>query len=145
MENFYEIQLDNGTNITAACENSLILNFGEPCIFRKDFYQDFGRVMRQVSEDQLKQKNQGDGSAFDDPFNKNGELPKILRKASPEEVIQFKENQSTYPAILKTTQQYVSQLSLPMKLVNVHKSFDGKMIVIQFSADGRVDFRELVK
>ena len=32
-----------------------------------------------------------------------------------------------------------------MKLINAHTSFDGKLIIIQFSSDGRVDFRELVK
>ena len=32
-----------------------------------------------------------------------------------------------------------------MKLINAHYSYDGKLITVQFSAEGRVDFRELVK
>ena len=32
-----------------------------------------------------------------------------------------------------------------MKLINAHYAFDGKLLAIQFSAEGRVDFRELVK
>ena len=32
-----------------------------------------------------------------------------------------------------------------MKLINAHSSLDGKLMTIQFSAEGRVDFRELIK
>jgi hypothetical protein len=39
----------------------------------------------------------------------------------------------------------VESLGLEMKLLNAHYSFDSKFITIQFTADGRVDFRELVK
>jgi len=46
---------------------------------------------------------------------------------------------------LRTSAQFVERLKLPMKLINAHYSFDGKLITIQFSADGRIDFRELVK
>jgi cell fate regulator YaaT (PSP1 superfamily) len=55
------------------------------------------------------------------------------------------ENQMRSKGTLRTTQQYIERLNLPMKLINAHHAFDGKMIVIQFSAEGRVDFRELVK
>ncbi len=40
---------------------------------------------------------------------------------------------------------YVKQLSLEMKLVDVHYQFDGKKIFFFYTADGRVDFRELAK
>jgi len=39
----------------------------------------------------------------------------------------------------------VEQMQLPMKLLNASYSFDRKLVTIQFTADGRVDFRELVK
>lgn len=145
MEKLYEIQLDNGTSITASCDNSLILCFGDPCIFRKDFYQDFGKVMREIPQENLQQSHSEKNSSLEDPGKKSGETPQILRIATPEEVLQFKESQTRYPAITQTAQQYIERLALPMKIVNVHSSFDNKMIVIQFSADGRIDFRELVK
>jgi cell fate regulator YaaT (PSP1 superfamily) len=37
------------------------------------------------------------------------------------------------------------RLNLPMKIVDVHFTFDGSRITFAFIADGRVDFRELVK
>ena len=46
---------------------------------------------------------------------------------------------------MRTAAQYIEKLGLPMKLINAHYSFDNKLLAIQFSADGRVDFRELVK
>lgn len=42
-------------------------------------------------------------------------------------------------------QKKVNELGLEMKLVSCEYSFDGKKLVINFSADERVDFRELVK
>ena len=46
---------------------------------------------------------------------------------------------------MSTTQTLVDQLGLEMKLINAHSSLDGKLMTIQFSAEGRVDFRELIK
>ncbi|MCP5062874.1 MAG: stage 0 sporulation protein [Ignavibacteriae bacterium] len=39
----------------------------------------------------------------------------------------------------------VEQLSLEMKLVDIHYQFDGKKIFFFYTSDGRVDFRELAK
>jgi len=41
--------------------------------------------------------------------------------------------------------KFIAQLSLKMKLVDVHYQFDGKKIFFFYTADGRVDFRELAK
>ena len=46
---------------------------------------------------------------------------------------------------MQTAHRFVNSLGLEMKLLNAHYSLDGKLVTIQFSADGRVDFRELVK
>jgi cell fate regulator YaaT (PSP1 superfamily) len=39
----------------------------------------------------------------------------------------------------------ISEHGLPMKLVEVEQTFDGNKIIFYFTADGRIDFRELVK
>jgi cell fate regulator YaaT (PSP1 superfamily) len=46
---------------------------------------------------------------------------------------------------MKTCRDLVREKKLPMKIVNVHLSFDGGKIAFAFIADSRVDFRDLVK
>jgi len=55
------------------------------------------------------------------------------------------ENVMRAKTALRTAHQHVERLKLPMKLLNAHYSFDCKLLSIQFTADGRVDFRQLVK
>ena len=148
MEQIYEIQLDNGARLTANGDDSLCLKPGDNCIFRKDFYQDFGRITRIIpsktsgenSPEAAVSESASDGSSI-----KNADLPRILRKATDTDEGKAAENHARCKSILRTTGEYVERLGLPMKLINAHNSQDGKMITIQFSADGRVDFRELVK
>ena len=46
---------------------------------------------------------------------------------------------------LSVCQQKVAEHKLDMKLVSAEYSFDGSKILFYFTADGRVDFRDLVK
>ena len=46
---------------------------------------------------------------------------------------------------MRTAQGLIDDLKLDMKLLNAHYSLDGKLVTLQFTADGRVDFRQLVK
>ena len=148
MEQIYEIQLDNGTRLTANGDDSLCLNPGDNCIFRKDFYQDFGRITR-IVHSKTSAENSPEStvseSSSDESSVKNADLPRILRKATDIDEGKAAENHARYKSILRTTGEYVERLGLPMKLINARNSHDGKMITIQFNADGRVDFRELVK
>ena len=42
-------------------------------------------------------------------------------------------------------QKKIEEHKLPMKLVDVEYTFDGSKVIFYFTAEGRVDFRELVK
>ena len=72
------------------------------------------------------------------------EIKPILRKASPhdKEKIASKEDKEK---ALDYCRVLVKKHDLPMKLVDVHFSFDESRITFAFIADGRIDFRELVK
>ena len=73
------------------------------------------------------------------------ELPRIIRKADENDLENIQANISKARGAMGTAKQHIEALGLPMKLVNAHYSIDGKLVTIQFCADGRVDFRELVK
>ncbi len=72
-------------------------------------------------------------------------LKPILRKATESDEKAVKENEKKIPAAMEFAEQKIAELNLKMKLIGCEYAFDGKKIVFYFTADGRVDFRELVK
>ncbi len=72
-------------------------------------------------------------------------LKKMLRFATKKDFERIEENHKKEAEALKICEKKVAQHKLQMKLVRVEYSFDGSRIVFFFTADGRVDFRELVK
>lgn len=72
-------------------------------------------------------------------------LKPILRKATESDEKAVKENEKKIPAAMEFAEQKIAELNLKMKLIGCEYAFDGKKIVFYFTADGRIDFRELVK
>ncbi|MDD3704137.1 MAG: regulatory iron-sulfur-containing complex subunit RicT [Victivallaceae bacterium] len=129
MELFYLIQLDNGNRYLAAGSDELSLRCNDWCVVRKDFYHDYGQVIR------IRNSYDGDLKA----------LPRIIRKATVHDKGVANENIMRGKSALRTAEKSVERLNIPMNLLNAHYSYDGKLVLIQFTAEERVDFRELVK
>ena len=72
-------------------------------------------------------------------------LKKVLRIATHDDELQLKENKEKEKKAFEICLQKVDQHQLEMKLVDVEYTFDRSKIIFYFTADGRVDFRELVK
>ena len=72
-------------------------------------------------------------------------LRPIIRIATEKDVKQNEENTKKEEEALKICQQKVSSHQLEMKLVEAEYTFDGAKLTFYFTADGRIDFRELVK
>lgn len=72
-------------------------------------------------------------------------LKPIVRKATKRDVENMKKNEARVPEALALAEEKVKSRNLKMKLVGCEFSFDGKKVVFYFTAEGRVDFRELVK
>lgn len=72
-------------------------------------------------------------------------LKKVIRIATEEDNTQYKENQQKKEKALILCQEKVDKHQLEMKLIDVEYTFDKSKIIFYFTADGRVDFRELVK
>lgn len=94
------------------------------------------------------------GLAFGTVTESNHEVPserivppikKVLRVANERDMQRLKENEEKQNSALKVCEQKVLDHKLDMKLVSAEYSFDGGKITFFFTADGRVDFRELVK
>ena len=72
-------------------------------------------------------------------------LRPVLRIASPEDIKHDEENRQKEQQALKLCQERVLAHKLEMKLIDVQYAFDNSKLLFYFTADGRVDFRDLVK
>lgn len=72
-------------------------------------------------------------------------LKRVIRKASESDTEQLAENERKKARAMEICVQKVADHGLPMKIVDVEYTFDNNKIVFYFSAEGRIDFRELVK
>ncbi len=72
-------------------------------------------------------------------------LKAVQRKATAEDLEQVKKNHEQEKEAFAICVEKIAARGLPMKLVGVEYTFDINKIVFYFTADGRVDFRELVK
>ena len=81
-------------------------------------------------------------SEIDFPQKSSG---KFIRFATTEDVSEEKHLQKIAKEEMQLCKQMVKEMSLPMKIVDVEHIFGGERIIFYFMADGRIDFRELVK
>ena len=72
-------------------------------------------------------------------------LRPVLRLATPEDEKKVEENHKKEAKAAQICQQKIAEHKLEMKLVDVEYNFEGNKILFFFTAEGRVDFRELVK
>ena len=72
-------------------------------------------------------------------------LKPLLRKATPEDIAIEEDLQAREKEVMRVADQKVVEHGLPMKLIEADYSFDGQRLVIFFGAEGRVDFRDLVR
>ena len=72
-------------------------------------------------------------------------LREVIRIATEEDTQKVEENRAKEKEALNICREKVRKHNLDMKLVDAEYSFDGSKILFYFTADGRIDFRDLVK
>jgi cell fate regulator YaaT (PSP1 superfamily) len=72
-------------------------------------------------------------------------LKKVIRIADENDRLQVEANKEAAKQAFGICQQKIADHGLEMKLVDVEYTFDRNKVIFYFTADGRVDFRELVK
>jgi len=72
-------------------------------------------------------------------------LKPVVRKAEPEDVKRTEELEAKEREALVEGNKLVQKLNLPMKLLKAECNLDGSRVTIHFSAEERVDFREMVR
>lgn len=111
--------------------NGIDLKIGDYVIVEVDRGLEYGQVISELEE------------ILDDDVE--GTLRKIVRKATTHDLRQVRENGKKAKYAHKVALKKVEEHKLPMKLIEMEYSFDRSKIIFYFTAEGRVDFRELVK
>ncbi len=109
----------------------LSLNRGDKVIVETARGVEFGTVVDSPKE--------VEDSAISQP------LKSVLRVATEEDRRNEEKNREKEKEAFKVCQEKIRKHELDMKLINAEYTFDGNKILFYFTADGRIDFRELVK
>ncbi len=72
-------------------------------------------------------------------------LKKVVRRASPKDEEQVGAHRAKESEAFATCEQKIAEHNLPMSLVGAEYTFDGQKLIFYFTAENRVDFRELVR
>lgn len=75
----------------------------------------------------------------------NPEMKKVLRVATDRDIDIWKQNKAREPEAVIRSRAIARQLKLDMKISQVEMQADGRKATFFYIADGRVDFRELIK
>ena len=106
---------------------------GEPVIVQTDAGPALGQVVRTIPLVAEKRQPTADCGLT------------VIRRASREDVLARLKHQHREQEALRVALMKVRERGLPMKLTKVEQLFDGSKLIFYFTADGRVDFRELVR
>lgn len=114
-------------------DSNLALSLGDLVIVDTELGKELGRV---VACDVNKNNDKNDTA--------DKEIKPVIRKAQFDDIEKVVKPEKKEEA-LKFCRAAIEKLALPMKLVDVHFSWEGNRINFAFIAEGRVDFRDLVK
>lgn len=79
------------------------------------------------------------------PDEKFMPLSPVIRPATDEDIAKDAENKEKEKIATQICEEKIAKHGLPMSLVDVEYTFDNSKVIFCFVADGRIDFRELVK
>ncbi|MFH1380734.1 MAG: stage 0 sporulation family protein [Candidatus Omnitrophota bacterium] len=131
MHQIVQVRLRKAGKISYFSTTGLKFKIGECVIVEQDRGTEYGEVVSEP-KDSLKIK-------FEKP------LRKIVRKTNPWDHQQIEKNKKRTKDLVDTCAQKIKEHKLPMKLVGAEYSFDRSKIIFYFTAEGRIDFRDLVK
>lgn len=125
------IQFKNGLRLYYFSPNGYSFKVGDYAIVETVRGTEIGKVIignRMVEDDEI-----------------NYELKPIIRPGTQADVERSEKYETMAPKSFEKFKKYVNQLNLPMKPLYAEHTIDGQKVVFYYTADDRVDFRELLK
>ena len=136
--NGVEVRFKNGRKHFYNNSENLSLSIGDVVATEAMSGHDVGIVTLtgELVKVQMKKKNQPD---------KIEELPKIYRKASQKDIDIWQTVRSKEPEIQKRSREIAIHLGLKMKISDIEYQGDGSKTTFYYTAEERVDFRQLIR
>lgn len=131
MHEVVQVRLRKAGKITYFLTGGLKFAVGDYVIVEQDRGLEYGEVVADV-------ENVADAQV-------EKPLRKIIRKTNPWDHQQIDKNRKKSRELLQACIKRVAEHKLPMKIVEAEYSFDRSKIVFYFTAESRIDFRNLVK
>lgn len=125
------VKFKNSNHIYSFSPNGLKLKIGDYVIVDTEKGSDLGVV--------VKEEEMIDPTALSSP------LKKVLKVASTDVVNKAEEYDKEAEKLYSQVKSIVKEFDLEMKIVKVEASFDNSRYIVNFTAENRVDFRDLVK
>jgi len=147
MKYLYRVSVGPGLQYDSVGDANLNLKKNDEVIVRCDRYQDFGIISScrddQPVDEKAVQSRRSRGAKG--RRIEGDRLPRIIRRATLVDKSKAHENEARARSMQRSALQHVEKHDLSMKLINTHYSFDKRLVVFQFSAEGRIDFRALLR
>lgn len=149
MKQSYLVEIMPGMQVDCLGDDSLGIALGDSVVVKFEKYTDCGLVIR-LGNNGGGQPNSTSGSQARGGGNEKGtgaddKEPEIIRLMTDADSRKAEDSESRAVSMFKTAQRKVREHHLVMKLINCHYSLDKNIAFFQFSAEGRVDFRSLVR
>lgn len=113
------------------------LENGDLVVVESDVGHDVGEVTMKGELVKLQMKRKG--------IKQDDELPKILRKPSEKDMEAYRTAKGREMPTMFETRRFAKELGLVMKVSDVEFQGDNRKATFYYTADGRVDYRELIK
>jgi len=126
-----QVRLREAGKITYFSPSGMKFKIGDYVIVEAERGLDYGQVLSETTAIL--------DSDIDEP------LKRVIRKANPWDAHQIEKNKKKVKEVMDTCSKKIQERHLPMKLIDAEFSFDRSKIMFYFTAEGRVDFRDLVK
>ena len=149
MSQTYSVTISEGIKYDCVAAEGLHLKCGDDVIIRFDKYEDCGCVQQCggggcggcAEQSDSEASSEGEwGRKF-----RGEKMPEIVRVMTLVDKGKAHENEARAKSMFRTGQRKISEHNLTMKLINCHYTFDKSLAIFLFVADGRVDFRDLVR
>ncbi len=126
-----QVRLREAGKITYFSPSGVKFKIGDCVIVESDRGLDYGQVLSETS------------AILDSDIEEP--LKRVIRKANPWDMHQIEKNKKKIKEVMDTCSKKIQERRLHMKLIDAEFSFDRSKIMFYFTAEGRVDFRDLVK
>lgn len=147
MKYLYRVAVASGLEYECIADAALGVRRDDYVVVRCDRYQDFARVVACATEESVDVAalERSRDEAARGRHVEGQHVPEIARRATPQDEERAAENEERARTMHQKARERIAAHRLDMKLIDTHCSFDRRLAVFQFSAEGRVDFRELLR